>query len=161
MVAYHLLTKGLLPLLESAPTGGRIVNIASQYAGGLKLDDLNWTKRSYDPNAAYRQTKQANRMLSWKWSRILKASKSNVTVNACHPGVLSTGLLSDLGFGHGAAPANGAKTPVFLAIDPSVAGISGSFWDNKRDVGCSWISKEADCDKVWDAVEACVKIDLK
>jgi NAD(P)-dependent dehydrogenase (short-subunit alcohol dehydrogenase family) len=158
VMAYQLLIRGLLPLLEQS--SGRIVNIASHYAGGLRVDDLNWTKRAYDPAAAYRQTKQANRMLSWKLSRVLKAEKSKVTVNACHPGVLATGLLNDLGFGHGAAPANGARTPVFLATDASVAGISGSFWDNKRDVGCSLISREVECDQLWDTVQGYIKVDI-
>lgn len=158
VIAYHLLIKGLLPLLE--PVGGRIVNVASHYAGGLQLDDLNWTKRSYDSNAAYRQSKQANRMLTWALAKRLKASGSTVTANACHPGVLSTGLLNDLGFGHGAEPALGARTPVFLATDTSITGVSGSFFDNKRDVGCSWIKKEADNDKLWDAVETFIKVDV-
>lgn len=34
------------------------VNVASNYAGDLRLDDLQFTKREYDENTVYRQSKQ-------------------------------------------------------------------------------------------------------
>jgi NAD(P)-dependent dehydrogenase (short-subunit alcohol dehydrogenase family) len=84
------------------------------------MDDLNFKTRNYDSNTAYRQSKQANRMLSWAFHKRLQDKNSLVTVNACHPGVINTQLLQDLGFGHGGSTEQGASTPVFLASDPSL-----------------------------------------
>ena len=49
-------------LRSSAPA--RVVNVASYWAGGLSLSDLQFERRRYDIDEAYRQSKQANRMLT-------------------------------------------------------------------------------------------------
>ena len=52
--------------------------------------------RAYSPATAYMQAKQANRMMTWAWSRRLQSS--NVLVNAIHPGaVAGTQLAKHLG----------------------------------------------------------------
>lgn len=48
----QILTQKLLPALQAAQAG-RIVNVASDYAGGLDIDDLNFERRKYDTIAAY------------------------------------------------------------------------------------------------------------
>jgi len=53
----------LAPLLN-ASGGARVVNVASEYAGSLDLTDLQFEKRQYDETAAYKQSKQANRMIT-------------------------------------------------------------------------------------------------
>ena len=54
-------------LARSAPA--RVVNVASYYAGGLELDDLQFVRRRYDNDTAYRQSKQADRMLTVAFAR--------------------------------------------------------------------------------------------
>ncbi len=49
-------------LRQSAPA--RVVNVASYWAGDLDLSDLQFQRRRYDNDQAYRQSKQANRMLT-------------------------------------------------------------------------------------------------
>ena len=49
-------------LKESAPA--RVINVASYWAGDLDVDDLEFKRRRYNNGTAYRQSKQANRMLT-------------------------------------------------------------------------------------------------
>ena len=144
VLAYFLLTELLLPLLrESAPA--RIVNVASQLAGGLDLDDVQYERRPYSGDSAYAQSKQADRMLTWELARRL--SGSGVTANAMHPGAVGTSLLakfSGLEGGEagrwarsfGRTPERGADTIVWLATSPEVAALSGRFWIDRREAPC-------------------------
>jgi retinol dehydrogenase 12 len=63
VLGYYWLTDEFTDILKaSAPA--RVINVASYWAGGLDLTDLEFKRRSYDNDKAYRQSKQANRMLS-------------------------------------------------------------------------------------------------
>jgi NAD(P)-dependent dehydrogenase (short-subunit alcohol dehydrogenase family) len=75
-------------LKASAPA--RVVNVASYWAGGLDLNDLEFTRRRYDNDQAYRQSKQADRMLSAAFSE--KFEPFHIAVNACHPGDVNSTL---------------------------------------------------------------------
>jgi len=89
VLGYHLLTHELLEILKaSAPA--RIVNVASTYAGNLDIDDLQFTRRPYNPVKAYQQSKACNRLLTWALARRLAGS--GVTANAMAPGLVQTGL---------------------------------------------------------------------
>lgn len=117
-------------LARSAPA--RVVNVASYYAGDLELDDLEFKRRPYDNRRAYRQSKQANRMLTVAFADRLKPQ--GVTVNACHPGDVNSRLSNDLGFSGSESPAQGARTPVWLATDPVGQVETGQFFENGRAV---------------------------
>jgi retinol dehydrogenase 12 len=69
-------------LKNSAPS--RVVNVASYWTGDLNMDDLEFKKRRYNNDQAYRQSKQANRMLSVFFAEKLK--QFGITVNSCHLG---------------------------------------------------------------------------
>ena len=77
---------------EERPT--HVVNVASNWAGDLDLADLNFQRRRYDNDSAYRQSKQCDRMLSKLWSEKLP----NARINSCHPGDPCTTLSKDLGY---------------------------------------------------------------
>ncbi|CCE23955.1 SDR family NAD(P)-dependent oxidoreductase [Methylotuvimicrobium alcaliphilum] len=121
-------------LIASAPA--RIVNVASYWAGGLDLSDLEFTRRRYDNDSAYRQSKQADRMLSAAFSERLLPYR--IAVNACHPGDVNSKLSNDLGFGGHETPDQGAETPVWLATDPVGLQHSGRYYEHKREVVCSF-----------------------
>src|SRR5690349_23302286 len=56
VLGYFLLTQQLLDLLkQSAPS--RIVNVASEYASDLDLDDLQFERRPFESFRAYAQSK--------------------------------------------------------------------------------------------------------
>jgi NAD(P)-dependent dehydrogenase (short-subunit alcohol dehydrogenase family) len=115
---------------RSAPA--RVVNVASYWAGDLDLDDLEFKSRRYDNGAAYRQSKQANRMLTVAFAQRLKAD--NITVNVCHPGDVNSKLSNDLGFGGSDSPEAAARTPVWLATDAAGQEYTGKYFDNLRPV---------------------------
>jgi retinol dehydrogenase 12 len=52
-------------LKASAPA--RVVNVASYWAGGLDLNDLEFTRRSYDNDQAYRYSGPQNPDNNIRW----------------------------------------------------------------------------------------------
>lgn len=135
-------------LVDAAPA--RVVNVASYWAGGLDLDDLEFRRRDYDNNAAYRQSKQADRMLTVAFAERLK--DKGVTVNACHPGDVASTLSRNLGFGGHETPDQAARTPAWLATDAVVSIVSGKYFEYQRDVSCPF---GADRDAVEGLYRAC------
>lgn len=121
-------------LIESSPS--RIINVASYWAGGLDLNDLEFEQRPYSNGAAYRQSKQADRMLTVAFADRLK--QDNVMVNACHPGDVNSTLSNNLGFGGHQTPDQGAETPVWLATSPAVKNVTGQYFERKQQVHCPY-----------------------
>jgi NAD(P)-dependent dehydrogenase (short-subunit alcohol dehydrogenase family) len=115
-------------LIQSAPA--RVVNVASYWAGDLDLADLEFKQRRYDNNRAYRQSKQANRMLTAAFARRLETY--GVSVNACHPGDVNSRLSNNLGFGGHETPEQGADTPLWLATDPAGQEQTGLYFEQRR-----------------------------
>ena len=144
VLGYFLLTEGLLPLLRrGAPA--RVVSVASELAGELELDDVEFRRRRYGGIAAYSQSKQANRM--WTWALARRLEGSGVTANAMHPGGVNTplfrkggGLAGLAGAAYaramGKTPEQGADTVVWLAASAEVEGVSGRFFIDRREVPC-------------------------
>ena len=87
VLGYFLTTELLLPQLRAAGRA-RIVNVASRYAGGLDLTDVQFERRPWAGKSAYAQSKQANRM--WTWALARRLEGTGVTANALHPGFVST-----------------------------------------------------------------------
>jgi len=121
-------------LRASAPA--RVVNVASYWAGDLELDDLQFRRRAYNNDTAYRQSKQANRMLTVAFAKRWPASE--VTVNACHPGDANSTLSNALGYGGHESPEQAAATPLWLATDPALAGITGKYFASRRMQPCEF-----------------------
>jgi NAD(P)-dependent dehydrogenase (short-subunit alcohol dehydrogenase family) len=132
VLGYLRMTQAFADLLaRSAPS--RVVNVASYWAGDLDMDDLEFRRRRYDNDAAYRQSKQANRMLTVALADELAP---RVTVNACHPGDVDSKLSADLGFGGHESPESGADTPVFVATDPTGQHVTGAYFEHRRAKQC-------------------------
>lgn len=137
VLAYHRLIKALLPNMKRAENA-RVVNVASYWAGGLVLSDPEFRKRRYDNDSAYRQSKQANRMMSAYWAEVL--NPFGITVNCCHPGDVNSKLSNSLGFGGSESPEKGADTPVWLATSAEVKGITGCYFEHRRKQYCDFMS---------------------
>jgi NAD(P)-dependent dehydrogenase (short-subunit alcohol dehydrogenase family) len=133
VLGYFWMTQSFRPHLAAAQQG-RIVDVASYWAGGLDLTDLEFKRRRYTNGAAYRQSKQANRMLVAAWSQRL--SKDGISINACHPGDVSSTLSNNLGFGGSQSPAMGAETPIWLAASSAGVQFSGEYFEHKRQSAC-------------------------
>ena len=153
--AYQELMKGLLPALEAAGTAeqpARIVNVASSYAGGLDITDLQFKRRRYVASNAYMQSKQANRMQSYVAARLYKPH--NVTVNAVYPGYTASQLTLDMGFGGGSDTAEfSARTPAWAALSDEIKGTTGQYFSNQRVARCEWQKDVEAQQKLWNAVE--------
>jgi len=150
VLGYHLLTNLLLETLKN-DTPSRIVHVASRLAGGLRLDDINFNARQFDSNEAYRNSKQAERMLTYALARRIK--EFGVTINCCHPGVINTKLLKDLGFNSSNSPESGAQTPLYLATSPAVASISGQYFSDKIKMECQFQQGIDEQEKLWSLCE--------
>ncbi len=160
VLAYFLVTELLLPCLRSAPRA-RVVNVASQLAGGLDVADVQFETRPWSGKAAYAQSKQADRMLTWALARRLEGT--GVTANAMHPGFVSTeifgkggGLVSLAASLYaklrGRRPEEGADTVVWLAASPDVEGRSGLFWIDRQERRCRF-RDEAQEEALWASCE--------
>ena len=117
----------------------RIVNVASYWAGGLNLDDPEFERRAYNNDTAYRQSKQADRMMTYGFA---EKFSGKISVNTCHPGDANSKLSNDLGFGGSESAVQAAKTPVYLALSPEVSGISGAYFVNRKISSCQFQSKK-------------------
>jgi NAD(P)-dependent dehydrogenase (short-subunit alcohol dehydrogenase family) len=160
MLGYFLTTRLLLDRLrESAPA--RIVNVASNLAHGLDLDDVGFTRRTYDGVAAYAQSKQANRM--WTWALARRLHGTGVTANAVHPGGVSTGIFRKGGgvagwVAHvatavtGRSPKRGADTALWLATSPDVDGRTGLYFSDRTERRCHF-RDESQEERLWSLCE--------
>jgi len=137
VLAYFHLIKAFMPHLVQAQ-GARVVNVASYWAGGLNLNDPEFKKRRYDNDSAYKQSKQANRMMSKAFADFFE--RSNITVNACHPGDVNSKLSNDLGFGGHESAEQGADTPVWLATAREAEGITAAYFENRTKQYCAFMS---------------------
>jgi NAD(P)-dependent dehydrogenase (short-subunit alcohol dehydrogenase family) len=163
VLGYHLLSQLLLERLKaSAPA--RVVNVASTFADGLDLTDPEFHRRHYDGVTAYRQSKQANRMLTWALAERLAGT--GVTANAVHPGGVATGIYRELRGLRGAlvrgwvriiktSPRKGADTPTWLATSAELANMSGKFWASRREVPCIFRDRSA-IERLWELCEKMV-----
>jgi NAD(P)-dependent dehydrogenase (short-subunit alcohol dehydrogenase family) len=134
VLGYFWMIKAFTPQLKAAGQS-RVVNVASYWAGGLDLNDLEFKRRHYDNDQAYRQSKQADRMLTVSFAE--KLAPFGISINACHPGDVNSALSNSLGFGGQESPDMGADCPVWLACSDEVTGITGKYFEHRRQMVCS------------------------
>jgi len=128
-----LLTALLLDHLDRA---ARIIMVASRihYRARLDLAAVTNARARYGATAAYAQSKLANVMHTFALAR--RMAGTGISVNCLHPGVVATNLLprwlrvikpliTRVMFD----AERGARTTVYLALDQSVAGITGRYFD--------------------------------
>ena len=133
-----LLTRLLLPALTPA---ARIINVASRvhYRGRLDLDSVADPHARYSSVAAYSRSKLANVLDTFALARELAGS--GITVNCLHPGVVATNLLPGwlnrirpLFKRLILTPEQGARTTLFLALDPNAGALQGQYLDEYQQV---------------------------
>mmetsp|Transcript_21720 Transcript_21720/g.53173 ORF Transcript_21720/g.53173 Transcript_21720/m.53173 type:complete len:285 (-) Transcript_21720:12-866(-) len=140
VLGYHFMTRAFENLLKQEPVG-RIVNVASDWADDLDLKDVQFEKRSYDNDIAYRQSKQCNRMLTVTWSERLADSK--VLVNSCHPGDPCTKLSCSLGYNMQASEdCSFCTCPYWLATNKDLAVTGKYFGEDHLQIKCRFAGKQ-------------------
>jgi retinol dehydrogenase 12 len=148
VLGYFWMTDVFTEILKSSAPAC-VVNVASYWAGGLDLNDLEFKRRRYDNDKAYRQSKQANRMLSAAFAEKLKPFR--IAVNACHPGDVNSVLSNNLGFGGHETPDQGAETPVWLATHPIGQEITGRYFEHLAETNCPFSQDKPAVNALYDA----------
>jgi len=139
VLGYFWMTEFFTPFLKpGAPS--RVVNVASYWAGDLEIDDLECKIRRYNNDLIYRQSKQADRMLTVIFAEKLKPFE--ISVNAVHPGDVNSTLSNNLGYGGHETPDQGADTPVWAATAPELEGITGKYFERRRESSCQFAANK-------------------
>jgi len=163
-LAYFLLTQELLPVLREAPAA-RVVNVASDAhrPARLDLDDLQYERTPYSAFGAYGRTKLMNILFTREQARRVEGSP--ITVNAMHPGFVRSGFgQNNPGFFGGIialgqvlfarTPQRGARTLVWLATAPEVAGASGKYFVDEHEATPSAAARDdATAHRLWEESE--------
>jgi NAD(P)-dependent dehydrogenase (short-subunit alcohol dehydrogenase family) len=163
-LAYFQLTRLLLDRIrESAPA--RIVNVASEahrFVSSLDPDDPAPRDERFRWWRSYGRSKLANILFTAELARRLAGT--GVTVNAAHPGAVSTRLGHQNGWWAKLvsaplrpffrSPARGAATSLHLARAPELEGVSGRYFADEREKTPSALARdEALAARLWVASE--------
>lgn len=160
-LGHFVLTLELLGALKAAAPS-RVVVVSSKLHenGAIPFDDLAYSASIGSfMKGAYADSKLANVLFAYELAERLKGT--GVTVNALHPGVVSTSLARDMnGFFRWVSkvffitPEKGAYTSVYLAASPEVEGVTGKYFDKCREVASSPASHDASLrERLWEASE--------
>jgi len=141
-LAYFLLTKELMPLLEITPDS-RIINVASNAHryGEFDPDNLQ-LQRGYTPGKAYGNSKLFNIMFTHHLNK--KLAGKDITTYSLHPGVVNTNFASDSDSMFAKffsivrffmlSPEKGAETTIFLCTEPGIEKYSGKYFSESKPV---------------------------
>ena len=134
-----LFTMRLLPLIKKS-SQGRIIQVNSEghRFGGLNISDLKWEKRPYIGLRAYGASKTAQMMTVIRLAEELK--RTDVTINAMHPGAVKTAIGSNNGWLYRAwmkwviaptlkDPKISGEAVYYLAAAPELANTSGRYFN--------------------------------
>jgi len=129
-LAHYLLTRLLLPLLErSAPA--RIVNVSSAGQAPIDFDDI-MLEQHYEGYLAYCRSKLAQIMFTVDLADEL--ADRGVTANALHPGTfMPTKIVTHAGVDPLTPLEQGVDATVVLATDPALGGVTGRYFDGRRE----------------------------
>lgn len=133
-LSHFLLTNLLLDCLK-ASSPARVVTVSSTLhtKGALDLDAIKGYEK-YNSQAAYNNSKLCNVMFAMELASRLEGT--GVTSNVLHPGAVSTDIIRDLPWLLRkiiglifTTPEKGALTNIMLASDPTLADVSGKYYD--------------------------------
>jgi NAD(P)-dependent dehydrogenase (short-subunit alcohol dehydrogenase family) len=166
-MAYFVITLGLLARLRSSAPA-RIISTASMtYAfANLDFNDLQ-SEKHFAGADVYARSKLGNVLFTRELARRLAGS--GVTANCFHPGFVNSrlgeqdgGIPAIWGMSMATAipPEQAAKTLIYLATSPEVAGVSGEYFVSGHPERLSPNAlNEADARKLWDVSARIAGID--
>ena len=144
LVPYILTTK-LGPLLEKA-SDGRVINTSSYMHHFAKVKDLDFGfETNYNPGLAYNNSKLYTIWMTRYLARDFFLKGLNITINAYHPGLISTNLGNNSSdaktkkslFGRLMKSLSkdldqGIETGYYLTLSEEVRGLTGYYFDEKK-----------------------------
>lgn len=147
------LTLALLPGLRRRK--GRVIVVSSGYhaRGKMQWDDLWFAEGGFSGQRAYAQSKLANLLFTIELAK--RERTTGVTVNALHPGIVKTALAREFPELIGPniktmTPAQAAKTAVYLASAPEVAGVTSRYFvDCRPQAPAAQAGSRADAERLW------------
>ena len=158
-LAPFLLTRLLVDLLERAQAARIVVVSSETHSRNLDFDNLQGEKR-YHFFAAYTRSKLANILFAYELARRLEGTP--VTVNALSPGPTKSRFGDNMtGFPLFfsrmmkrtplfKSPQHAARTSVYLATSPEVAGVTGRFFMHSKERGSKPITHDREvAAKLW------------
>jgi len=164
VLAYHFMIKEFVKN-QIICDNTYIVNVASNWAGDVDLDDFNFSRRTYDNDSAYRQSKACDRMLTKEWSDHFKEQQGkqnkleaqyNIFVNSCHPGDPCTKLSTALGYNLYASKdcRSSCKSIMYLATKVDTSG--GWYEADGSKQHCGYMSDryKQERKKLWEICES-------
>jgi len=158
-LAPFLLTQLIFPILQKSAS--RIVTVAS--SAHEDVNRIDWgnlpAQEHYNSWGAYALSKFADITFTYRLARLAKGS--GVTVNCLHPGVTDTKLLRSAFPGYPAiTPEEGARTSVCLATSEEVNGVSGHYFDSRKQVRSSDLTYNRSVqDRLWKIAEDLTHVD--
>jgi NAD(P)-dependent dehydrogenase (short-subunit alcohol dehydrogenase family) len=140
-LGHFALAVGLHDALADAGNA-RIVSLSSRghHRSAVVFDDINFTRRAYDPGLAYGQSKTANVLFAVEATRLW--ASDGITANAVHPGAIAATNLSRYMSPEALAETRssgmytfktieqGAATSVLVATSPQLEGIGGRYFED-------------------------------
>ncbi|PPA70896.1 SDR family oxidoreductase [Jeotgalibacillus proteolyticus] len=156
-LGHFLLTNLLLDELKKSEAGRIIVISSGAYKWGkMDFDDPHFN-RGYSIVKGYGRSKLANILFTKALAKRLEGT--NVTVNAVHPGAVATNIGVDRKTEFGRTitrllrplfqtPEEGAKTAIYLATSDEVAGVSGRYFYQSKEMELTgeanneWLAEE-------------------
>lgn len=161
-MAYFLLTRELMPLLESTPES-RVINVASDASRSGTFSPDNFQLQSgYSTMKAYGNSKLFNIMFTRQLAKEIEGK--GITTYSLHPGVVNTNFAADsdswfakffnIGRFLMRSPEKGAETSVYLCLEEGIEYLSGSYFRDIKPVKSVKAARsDEDCKKLWEMSE--------
>ena len=145
VLAPYILTTELSPLLEKA-ADGRVINTSSYMHHFAKVKDLDFGfENNYNPGLAYNNSKLYTIWMTRYLARDFFLRGSSITINAYHPGLISTNLGNDSSDEKTKKSLFGRlmksfsknlderiETGYYLTLSEEVRGLTGYYFDEKK-----------------------------